>query len=120
MQSPILEKHPDMDEYKICHQLGTEHLDFLEQIRLEVQLHYEFKLKPEAEPHHDSKNKGLPAFVIFDYKDLEAFMENDEKLTKMHGKAVKKANKLLKIPLIPKERKKVMREKIASYVCLFF
>jgi hypothetical protein len=133
--SLILEKHPNMAGYKICHQLCAENLNFLEQIRLEVQLHYEFKSKLEIELHHDSKNKGLPESSVF--SDYQTFLENAKNLEKpkednLHGKAHKKAEKMpnwLKkqmncvFPGTEKDSKKVVVEEtieLASYVRFFF
>jgi hypothetical protein len=110
-----------MEGYKICHKLCAKYVGFLEQIRLEVQLHYEFKLKPEAEPHHDSKNKNLPATGVFDSKDLEAFMENAENLVKLSVKKTKWFPKFLN-RVIPGKQKKVVVEKVnllLMYVKLF-
>jgi tRNA nucleotidyltransferase/poly(A) polymerase len=133
IQLPILEKHPDMDEYKICHNLCAEHVDFLEQIRLEMQLHYEFKFKPELEAQHESKNKNLPATSVV--SDFQAFIKNAKILEKLkadddlggkkaHGKAVEKTNmfsKMLKFASTRNPSKKVVVEKneFASHVCFF-
>jgi hypothetical protein len=123
-----------MDEYKICHKLCAEHVDFLEQIRLEVQLHNEFKFTPEAEPSN-SKNKDLPATSVV--SDFQAFIKNAkisilEKLKadddlggkKAHGKAVEKNNifsKMIKCASTGNPSKKVVVEKneFASHVCFF-
>jgi hypothetical protein len=93
-------------------------MDFLEQIRLEVQLHREFKLKLEVQL--GPENSDLPASVV--HNDFQAFMQNAHYLNKLNGKA-KKANRWKMFNcFVPEQHSKqvgVGKSEFAFHVCFF-
>jgi hypothetical protein len=103
-QVPILEQpweFPHTHMFEIVPEMIVEHVNLLEQIKLEIRLHYEFKYVLTAVEfhHYDSNADDWPGTDHLNSKDLEAFEgivkdldKLNEKNIKEHEEAVKEAH----------------------------